>query len=86
MQKSLQIKLNENPKMKEYLKLNSNWYKDLNRSVTNYKNFEQTMKDIYKLRTTDKINDALENIDLISSVLNVIKQLIYLFSCYIIVT
>ena len=61
MQKSLQIKLN------------SNWYKDLNRSVTNYKNFEQTMKDIYKLRTTDKINDALENIDLISSVLNVIK-------------
>ena len=64
MQKSLQIK---------YLKLNSNWYKDLNRSVTNYKNFEQTMKDIYKLRTTDKINDALENIDLISSVLNVIK-------------
>ena len=59
--------------MKEYLKLNSNWYKDLNRSVTNYKNFEQTMKDIYKLRTTDKINDALENIDLISSVLNVIK-------------
>lgn len=86
MQKSLQIKLNENPKMKEYLKLNSNWYKDLNRSVTNYKNFEQTMKDIYKLRTTDKINDALENIDLISSVLNVIKYLIYLFSCYIIVT
>lgn len=73
MQKSLQIKLNENPKMKEYLKLNSNWYKDLNRSVTNYKNFEQTVKDIYKLRTTDKINDALENIDLISSVLNVIK-------------
>ena len=70
MQKSLQIKLNENPKMKEYLKLNSNWYKDLNRSVTNYKNFEQTMKDIYKLRATDKINDALENI---SSVLNVIK-------------
>ena len=59
--------------MKEYLKLNSNWYKDLNRSATNYKNFEQTMKDIYKLRTTDKINDALENIDLISSVLNVIK-------------
>ena len=86
MQKSLQIKLNENPKMKEYLKLNSNWYKDLNRSATNYKNFEQTMKDIYKLRTTDKINDALENIDLISSVLNVIKYLIYLFSCYIIVT
>ena len=59
MQKSLQIKLNENPKMKEYLKLNSNWYKDLNRSVTNYKNFEQTMKDIYKLRTTDKINEII---------------------------
>lgn len=73
MQQRLQIKFRENPKMKEYLKLNSYWYKELNRSVTNYKKFEANMKEIYKLKTTDRINDALENIDLISSVLNVIK-------------
>lgn len=73
MQKSLQIKFKENTKMHEYLRLNSNWYKDLNRSTSNYKNFENTIKEMYKLRTTDKINDAIENIDLISSVLNVLK-------------
>ena len=73
MQKIIQKKLKENPKMLEYLKLNSHWYKDLNRSATNYQKFEEAMKDLYKLRTTDKINTAIENIDLISSVLNVLK-------------
>lgn len=73
MQKSLQIKFRENPKMKNFLMLNSNWYKELNRSPLNYKLFESTMKEHYKLRTTDKINGAIENIDLISSVLNVIN-------------
>ncbi len=73
MQKYVQMKLKENPKMYEYLKLNSHWYKELNRSATNYKKFEEAMKDLYKLHTTDKINNAIENIDLISSVLNVLK-------------
>lgn len=73
MQKVLQIKFRENPKMKNFLMLNSHWYKELNRSSLNYKLFESTMKEQYKIRTTDKINDAIENIDLISSVLNVIN-------------
>ena len=57
------MKLKENPKMQEYLKLNSNWYKELNRSSLNYKKFEDAMKDLYKIRTTDKISEALDNID-----------------------
>ena len=73
MQKSLQIKFRENPKMKNYLMLNSNWYKQLNRSVTNYKVFESTMKEQYKIRVTDKLGDALDNIDLINNVLNIIN-------------
>ena len=73
MQRIVFNKLKENPKMFEYLKLNSNWYKDLNRSSTNYKKFENAMKDLYKLRTTDKISEAIDNIDLINSVLNVLK-------------
>ncbi len=73
MQKSLQIKFRENPKIKNYLMLNSNWYKQLNRSVTNYKVFESTMKEQYKIRVTDKLGDALDNIDLINNVLNIIN-------------
>lgn len=73
MQKSLQLKFRDNPKMKTFLSLNSHWYKYLNRSPKNYKLFENTMKEQYKLRTTDKLSSAMENIDLISSVLNVIS-------------
>lgn len=73
MQRIVQIKLKENPKMLEYLKLNSAWYKDLNRSPANYKKFENAMKDLYKIRTTDKISEAIDNIDIINSVLDVLK-------------
>ena len=69
----MQIKLKENPKMLEYLKLNSAWYKDLNRTPTNYKKFENAMKELYKIRTTDKISEAIDNIDIINSVLDVLK-------------
>ena len=73
MQRVLQMKFRENPKMKEYLMLNSQWYKQLNRTPNNYKQFENYIKDLYKIRTTDKISNAIENIDLINSVLNVLK-------------
>lgn len=65
--------LNKNPKMKEYLYLNSSWYKDLNRNPNNYKKFENAMKEKYKIRTTDKVNKVVEDIDLISSILSVIN-------------
>ena len=38
-----------------------------------YKKFVDDMKIRYKERVTDKINNVVENIDLISSVLNVLK-------------
>jgi len=63
-----QIKLKEN-KMFEYLKQNSHWVKELNRNPDNYKQFEEAMKDLYHLRTTHKISDAIDNIDIISSFL-----------------
>ena len=73
MHKSLQIKFRQNPKMKDYLKQNSMWYKDLNRTPQNYKKFENAIKDMYKLRTTDKISNAIDNIDLVNNVLNILK-------------
>ena len=73
MQLDVQYKLNNNEKMKLYLRENSEWYKYLNRNSNNYKNFENKMKDIYKLRATDKINNVLDNIDLIGGVLDAFK-------------
>jgi len=73
MELELQKKLIENPKMYQYLKENSFWIKYLNRDAENYKEFTQKMKELYHERTTDKLSDAIDNIDLISSVLSSLK-------------
>lgn len=73
MRLDIQNKLVQDPKMAGYLKENSEWYKYLNRNPMNYDKFVKTMKEQYKIRTTDKIEGVVENIDLISNILNVIK-------------
>ena len=60
-------------KLMPYLKENSEWFKYLNRNPKNYELFKNEIKTKYKLRKTDKINNAIENIDLISNVLNILK-------------
>ena len=47
--------------------------KELNRNSERYSEFVEAMKDLYHLRTTDKISDAIDNIDLISSFLGAFK-------------
>lgn len=69
-----QLKLKQEKNMFQYLKENSFWVKDLNRSSKNYDAFVERMKDLYHLRTTDKISDAIDNIDLISSFLSAFKS------------
>ncbi len=70
MQLSIQNKLKNDPKMYKFLRENSAWYKELNRNSLNYKTFESNMKELYKLKPTDKINDFIDNIDLVSTVLD----------------
>ena len=67
------LKTLNDDKLMPYLKENTNWIKYLNRNPINYKNFKEEIKTQYKLRKTDKINQAIENIDLISNVLNILK-------------
>lgn len=73
MQLDIQMKLKQEKNMFQYLKENSYWVKNLNRSSLAYSSFVEAMKDLYHLRTTDKISDAIDNIDLISSFLGVFK-------------
>lgn len=65
--------LKNDEKMHQYLHENSDWYKYLNRNPKNYTNFVQAMRKQYKLTPTDKISSTLDNIDLISSVIQTIK-------------
>ncbi len=69
----LQQKLEEDAKMAALLKENSYWYKELNRDSDNYKNFVKAMKDKYHLKVTDKISDAIDNMDIITGILENLK-------------
>lgn len=73
MQTYLQIQFRENTKSFMQLKENSYYFKELNRGTIDYKKFSEEMKIKYKERVTDKINNVVENMDLISSVLDVLK-------------
>ncbi len=65
--------LKNDAKMHEFLHENSNWYKYLNRNSKNYDAFIKAMRKQYKLTPTDKISSTLDNIDLISTVIQTIK-------------
>jgi len=73
MELELQKKLIDTPKMYQYLKENSYWIKYLNRNPDAYKEFQEKMKELYHERATDKLSDAIDNIDLISTVLSSLK-------------
>ncbi len=73
MEKFLQMAFRENPKSFELLKQNSYYFKGLNRGVVDYKKFISDMKVKYKERVTDKLENIMDNMELVSSVLNVLK-------------
>ncbi len=73
MQVNVLLELRKDKKMEELLKYNSYWIKELNRDPRMLKNYKNDMKVKYKLRTTDKISEAIDNIDLISNVLSALK-------------
>lgn len=73
MEYFLQNKLNEDKKFKKYLEENSTYIKCLNRNPESYREFIKEMKVLYKERTTDKLNDAINTIDIVSSILDTLK-------------
>ncbi len=73
MQLKQQVELKENIKYYNYLKENSYFIKDFNRGVIDVKAFARLMKEKYKERVTDKLNNAVDNMELISSVLDILK-------------
>lgn len=74
---SLQNKINSDINLKRFLRENSYWYKALNRNENVFLEFVNDMKVKYKLTTSDKINKTIDNIGMIQSFLEVLKQLVY---------
>lgn len=69
----LQFKIKENEKYQKYLKEHSDWYKYLNRDPSNFDRFIEEVKDTYLLRTSDRIEHALQTIELMQSVMSTLK-------------
>lgn len=68
-----QLLFKGNPKEYQQLKENSWYIKYLNRGVIDFNTFKNEMKKQYKERLSDKLESAVDNIDLISSVLDILK-------------
>ena len=73
MQLDLSMRINEDPKQKQFLRENSYWYKYLNRSNAYYKDFLREMKERYKLTPTDRLNKVMDNINMFRTFLDVLK-------------
>ena len=69
----LQLKINSDQTLTSFIREYPNWYKLLNRNPHLFNDFIRDMKDKYKLTTTDRINKTLTNINMIQSILEVLK-------------
>lgn len=69
----LQFKIKNNPLYLKYLRENSYWYKILNRNPSMFSEFENKVKEEYKLRTTDKISKAISTIEMVQNIVSSLK-------------
>ena len=73
MEINLQYNIKNTKGYYDYLKDNSWWIMNLSRNPNSFNDYQNYLKDKYELRTSDKISKAIDNIDLISSLLSAIK-------------
>lgn len=76
MEYQTQVLFKENPKMYEYLKNNSFYIKKFDTNEITFKEFTNEMKKMYKETVPDKIEKAIDNIELVSNVLEILKWLL----------
>lgn len=73
MKQKTSLEILRNPKLLSHFMEHSYWIKELNRNPSSIKEFNKQMKIIYKERPSDKINNAIDGIEMISSLLEVSK-------------
>ena len=73
MNLDVQFNLKRNPNYIKFLRENSYWYKILTRDPNMFKEFVKEMKVKYKLRTIDKINNALTTVEMLEAIISTMK-------------
>ena len=69
----LQLKINSDQRLKQFIRQYPNWYKLLNRNPYLYKDFVNDMKEKYKLTTSDRLNKTLDSISMLQTFLEVLR-------------
>ena len=67
-------KLKSNKKFHNFLRENSNYYKNFNRDPDFYDEFINKMKVKYKLRTIDKVDNFVDSVDLITKIISATNE------------
>jgi hypothetical protein len=65
--------LDSNPDYRNYLRMNSYWYKILIRDPNMINDFISEYKEKNKLRTSDKINNMMDKINMVSKLIEVLR-------------
>ena len=73
MKLDVQFKLKSNPLFIKYLHENSYWYKILYRDPDMFNEFVNEVKKNYKLRPTDRISDAINTFEMLTSIFSSLK-------------
>lgn len=73
MKLDVQFKLKSNPLFIKYLHENSYWYKILNRDPELFNEFVSEVRKTYKLRPTDRINEAINTFEMITGIFSALK-------------
>lgn len=66
-------KIKNNQKLFDHLKEQSYWIKPLSRDQSFFKDFQNSMKAIYKERASDKVNNVIDGVEMLSSIIDTIK-------------
>ena len=69
----IQLKINNDNRLKSFIRQYPYWYKYLNRNPILYKSFVDDMKEKYKLTTSDRLNKTLDSISMVQAFLEVLK-------------
>ena len=66
-------KIDNDINLKNFLRENSYWYKALNRDSASFNYFVNDMKVKYKLTMEDRINKMANNMEMVQSLVDVLK-------------
>ena len=73
MELDVMYKIKQDKKQYEYLRRNSYWYKYLNRDSKYYKDFLNAYKKNNRSEATNKVNNTINNIGMVTNILKVIE-------------